>query len=151
MKTKLVLFLLLSASATFGQSPVGPCSANDVRGCPTQTAKRSKAPKHETKAEKICREWNAGAQGGPYEWTAEDCERIGKHEVWIGMTIDQLHASKGLPYAVNTTHTPGVVESQLVYQRFSWLAAMNRASTGLIPDCYVYVQNGVVVAIQTEN
>ena len=36
-------------------------------------------------------------------WSEEDCERIGKHQVWVGMTAEMLSASWGKPKETRLT------------------------------------------------
>jgi hypothetical protein len=68
-------------------------------------------------------------------WGEGVCLKVAEGNTWVGMDIDMLHDSIGLPDHVNQTYlSEGSVSSQLVYES---------------PQAYIYVgKDGIVTAIQ---
>ena len=66
----------------------------------------------------------------------EEVEAIACRRIWVGMSEGMLRASWGSPETVNRTVTSSVVSEQWVYHR------------AYPHDAYVYVENGVVTALQ---
>lgn len=49
-------------------------------------------------------------------WDGYDCDRVGAHMIWIGMSRNQLIQSVGEPDRVNTTVTRNTMSRQLIYE-----------------------------------
>ena len=79
------------------------------------------------------------------EWAVKDCRNVAQKRVAIGMTSEQVMAAWGYPSAVNKTTVAGGVNEQWVY-RHHGDATVDYAET----DDYVYLENGVVTAIQND-
>jgi hypothetical protein len=51
------------------------------------------------------------------DWGSETCNRLAHHEVWVGMTVDMLHAAMGLPQHVTSFHDADGVHFSLRYDK----------------------------------
>lgn len=52
-----------------------------------------------------------------FEWTEDECQRILKHEIWIGMTVDMMYASIGFPNKANRSNYGYGDEWQFCYHK----------------------------------
>lgn len=96
--------------------------------------KKQKLTKEEKKASRCLREYPG--------WTEQDCQRIQKHQVWVGMTYDMATASLGRPIAVNRTQMADHSTLQLVYLRPSfWAQFAAEYSHTLAPRIYLYIDS----------
>lgn len=68
------------------------------------------------------------------EWDADDCNTIGKHEIRVGMTADQVRAAWGRPYRINHTSNAYAESEQWVMHELG--------------NSYVYFENGICTTIQ---
>lgn len=68
------------------------------------------------------------------EWSAEDCNKIGKGLIHIGMTAEKVRAAWGRPYHINRTSTAYGESEQWVMHEMG--------------GSYVYFENGICTAIQ---
>lgn len=83
-------------------------------------------------------EWAASPSGKLHRehptWTREACEAVGMGQLFIGMTAEQAHVSRGWPKDVNRTTTAMGVTEQWCYGE----------------DCKpaLYFDNGILTAVQ---
>lgn len=79
-------------------------------------------------------------------------DRISKCEAWIGMSESELDASWGSPSKTNVTTTRVGERSQRIYRHLingQLVKIGSRCDPESLPErAYVYVENGVVTAIQ---
>lgn len=68
-----------------------------------------------------------------YYWPKNECMAVAQNQVFIGMSEQQLVASKGKPRNVNRTSTAWSITEQWVYGSFG---------------PFIYLENGVVTAVQ---
>lgn len=80
--------------------------------------------------------------------SSAQCWDLADHKFWVGMTLDQLIFSRGRNYTTNVTVVAGHVSAQLVF--YDSFSTIGTALFGGVnpPIYYVYVEDGVVTAIQ---
>lgn len=72
-------------------------------------------------------------------WTAEQCERISAHELWIGMTEAMAMESQGRPDDINKMVTAAGTHEQWIYRT----EILDSVTT-----YYLYFENGLLTAWQ---
>lgn len=68
------------------------------------------------------------------DWSADICNTIGKGQIYIGMTDDQVRAAWGRPYRVNRTTSANGVHEQWVMHEMG--------------GSYVYFEDGICTTVQ---
>jgi hypothetical protein len=67
------------------------------------------------------------------DWSKDDCIRIAKGDIWIGMRKDQLQLSRGTPHSVDKSYNGNILNEQWAYGKLG---------------PFVYLENGIVVSWQ---
>lgn len=83
------------------------------------------------------KKWNNSKAGKIYkkhpEWSKEDCERIARNEIWIGMSIKMLVIERGNPDSANPSNYGDGVNWQWCWFDYS-------------PSCFYAEEDGIITS-----
>lgn len=129
-----------------GFIPERAVSVSTQRANEKQAAKTQKQnEKLQAASEKVCAKHPA--------WSNESCLLVSQHRVAVGMEGDMVRGSIGIPCHVNTTYREGGHrDDQLVYIDRAYDDSCLLQPLGWHGfNGYIYLEDGVVTLIQTEN